>query len=126
MNEENKVNEKNVKLYSILSYIGILWIVGILVKEKDNKTVKFHVGQGMLLTIMSVAISIINRLVIANVFTTTKYIFGVPYTTISGFGLLIEFVLYALVFVLMIIGIINASKEKEEELPVIGQFAFYK
>ena len=76
MNEENKVEQKNVKLYSILSYIGILWIVGVLVKEKDNKTVKFHVGQGMLLTIMSIAISIINRLVIANIFTTTNYILG--------------------------------------------------
>lgn len=126
MNEENKVEQKNVKLYSILSYIGILWIVGVLVKEKDNKTVKFHVGQGMLLTIMSIAISIINRLVIANIFTTTNYILGVPYTTVSGFGVLIESALYLVVFVLMIIGIVNAANGKEEELPVIGQFAFYK
>ena len=126
MNEENKVEQKNVKLYSILSYIGILWIVGVLVKEKHNKTVKFHVGQGMLLTIMSIAISIINRLVIANIFTTTNYILGVPYTTVSGFGVLIESALYLVVFVLMIIGIVNAANGKEEELPVIGQFAFYK
>ncbi len=126
MNEENKVEQKNVKLYSILAYIGILWIAGVIVKEKDNKTVKFHVGQGMLLTIMSVAISIFNNLVISSIFTTTKYVWGVPYTTVSGFGLLIEFALYALVFVLMIIGIMNASNGKEEELPVIGQFAFYK
>lgn len=126
MNDENKVEQKNVKLYSILAYIGILWIVGVLVKEKDNKTVKFHVGQGMLLTIMSIAISIINRLVIANIFTTTNYILGVPYTTVSGFGVLIESALYLVVFVLMIIGIVNAANGKEEELPVIGQFAFYK
>ena len=85
MNEENKVAEKNVKLYSILAYIGILWIVGLLVKEKDNKTVKFHVGQGMLLTILSIAISVINYDVISIVFTTTKYLWGVPYSTVSGF-----------------------------------------
>lgn len=126
MNDENKVEQKNVKLYSILAYIGILWIVGVLVKEKDNKTVKFHVGQGMLLTIMSIAISIINRLVIVNIFTTTKYILGVPYTAVSGLGVLIESALYLAVFVLMVIGIINAANGKEEELPVIGQFAFYK
>lgn len=126
MNEENKVAEKNVKLYSILAYIGILWIVGLLVKEKDNKTVKFHVGQGMLLTILSIAISIVNNVVISNIFTTTKYLWGVPYTTVSGFGMLIESALYIVVFVLMVIGIINAANGKEEELPVIGQYAFYK
>ena len=75
---------------------------------------------------MSIAISIINRLVIANIFTTTNYILGVPYTTVSGFGVLIESALYLVVFVLMIIGIVNAANGKEEELPVIGQFAFYK
>ena len=40
--------------------------------------------------------------------------------------MLIESALYIVVFVLMVIGIINAANGKEEELPVIGQFAFYK
>lgn len=125
---ENNVNStsSNVKLYSILSYIGILWIVGLLVKEKSDKTVRFHVGQGMLLTLLNIVISVINRAIIGNIFSVTEYVLGVPYRTVSGLGLAIEFILSLIPFVLMIIGIVNASKCKEEELPVIGKFAFYK
>ena len=122
---DNQVQNKNIKLYSILSYIGILWIVGMLVKEKNDKTLKFHVGQGILLTCLDLIVGVISG-VISNIFVTTKYILGVPYTTTNGFGLFLEFILYALIVVLAIIGIVNASKDKEEELPVIGQFAFYK
>ncbi len=125
---ENNVNStsSNVKLYSILSYIGILWIVGLLVKEKSDKTVRFHVGQGMLLTLLNIVIGVINRAIIGNIFSVTEYVLGVPYRTVSGLGLAIEFILSLIPFVLMIIGIVNASKCKEEELPVIGKFAFYK
>lgn len=125
---ENNVNStsSNVKLYSILSYIGILWIVGLLVKEKSDKTVRFHVGQGMLLTLLNIVIGVINRAIIGNIFSVTEYVLGVPYRTVSGLGLAIEFIFSLIPFVLMIIGIVNASKCKEEELPVIGKFAFYK
>lgn len=125
--EVQKTSEtKNVKLYSVFAYIGILWIVGLLVKEKDNKTVKFHVGQGMLVTLLNVVISVINNAIISNIFVTTEYIFGVAYKSVSGLGLAIEGVLSLIPLVLMIIGIVNAAKDKEEELPVIGKFAFYK
>ena len=42
----------NTKLFSILAYIGILWLIGLLC-DKDNETVKFHVNQGIWLTILS-------------------------------------------------------------------------
>lgn len=126
-NEVEKTQEsKNIKLYSILSYIGILWIVGLLVKEKDNKTVKFHVGQGMLVTILSFIISVINNVVISNIFVTTDYILGIAYKKVTGLGLAIEGVLSLITLAFMIIGIVNAANNKEDELPVIGKFSFYK
>ena len=42
----------NQILYCVLSYIYVLWIVGLLA-EKDNPTVKFHVNQGIILSAVS-------------------------------------------------------------------------
>lgn len=123
--KSNQTNDKNIKLYSILAYIGILWIVGLLVKEKDNKTLRFHVGQGMLISIIGLIVGVVKSIV-TNVFVTTDYVLGVPYTTVNGFGVLINAALSIVPLVLMIIGIVNAANNKEQELPVVGQFAFYK
>lgn len=130
-NKEKKVvnsNSSNTKIYKILSYIGILWLVGLLVQEKDDKAVRFHVGQGMLITILGVVIGIFNSLVVANVFVTTQIgIWGLAeYKTTSGLGVFIMFVLWLLPSVLAVIGIINAAKDQEKELPIIGKMAFYK
>lgn len=62
MNEENNnvnVNEgskDNTKLYSILAYIGILFLVGLLA-DKENPVVRFHVNQGLVLFIASLILS---------------------------------------------------------------------
>lgn len=122
------------KVYKILSYIGILWLVGLFVKEKNDKSVRFHVGQGIILTIagviIAIAVSIINTVIIANIFTTTVNVFGMPVTTVSGLGVTIMSILDLAVYVFnilfMVLGIVNAAKGKDEELPFIGKFAFYK
>ena len=44
MNEE--YNKVNVKLLSILAYIGPLFLMGKLSVEKDEPHVKFHTHQG--------------------------------------------------------------------------------
>ena len=36
---------ENIKIYKVLSYIGILWLIGLLVDEKNDEKLKFHVGQ---------------------------------------------------------------------------------
>lgn len=122
---ENNVNESNVKLYSVLAYIGLLWIIGVLVKEKDNKTVKFHVGQGIILTILGFAISVVYRIV--NCFVSIGFsTFGYAKIYAPFLSLFILLAMYSVVFILMIIGIINAARGEEKELPIIGQYAFYK
>jgi len=121
----------DTKLYQILSYVGILWIIGLLVPEKEEKDLKFHVGQGIILTIAwtasSFAVSLINSLVIHNIFQTTAY-FG--YSTVSGFGLflygLLSFAVAIAFIILTILGIVNANSGQKKELPIIGKYAFYK
>ena len=110
--KETLANDDN-KVYKILSYIWILWIAGLFVK--NDKSVRFHVGQGMLITILDVAVAIINALV-----------------SLIGLGILaipmslIVTVTWGFSIGAMVFGIVNAAKGKDEEIPIIGKFAFYK
>lgn len=113
----------NRKLYKILAYIPLLFLVGMFVKEKDDKSVKFHVGQGILSTIIVAAIAIINNLVVFNIFTTETW-FGVK--EVSSLGYLISGALYLAGLAFCIIGIVNVAKDEDKELPFVGKYAFYK
>ena len=131
---ENDVNDQS-KVYKILSYIGILWLIGLFVAEKDDKDLKFHVGQGMILTICEVSLGLIvtlfNNLIIGNIFRTVSYsyFYGTTYA-VSGFGMAIQGLLnlacFAIVIIYMVIGIKNAVSNKKNKLPLIGNWAFYK
>ncbi|MDP4119931.1 MAG: hypothetical protein Q8876_02610 [Bacillota bacterium] len=128
----------NSKLYKILSYISILWIIGLVVSpEKNQPSVRFHVGQGIVLTIFSVVlkivVTIINAIVnaiIQGVFITRVGFGYAYYSTPSAFAIcisgLFSFLAWAAVITLAIIGIVNVVNEKDKELPFIGRFAFYK
>ena len=109
--------QKN-KLFHILSYIPLLFLISLFIPEKDNPTVRFHCGQGMLLTIVSAAGSVIPR--------TLRFTIGwIPFA-----GAIITYLFSVVsgifVFVLMIIGIVNAANDKTEPLPLIGNYAFYR
>ena len=85
----------NDKLFAILSYIGILWILGLVVApEKDHAFVKNHVNNGILISIGSCILAIIPFL-----------------------GWALEIVL--IVFVVM--GIIAAAQGQKFTLPVVGE-----
>lgn len=126
----------NSKLFCILSYIGILWLVGLLVNpEKNMPKVRFHVGQGIILTITEVALGIaagILNTIIGFIFRTEATLLGVGlgYYELSGFGSfltgLISFAASAAGIALMVVGIVNVVKGKDQHLPIIGKFAFYK
>lgn len=125
--EKVEQTKTDIKVYNVLSYIAILWLVGLLGPDKDNKKVRFHVGQGILVTLLWFVIIIINNLFIANIFRSTYMVWGVTYTTgISplGYSIMGLFSLIPLSF--SIIGIINALNDNENELPIIGKYAFYK
>ncbi len=100
MEETPKKGQKNI--LAIISYIGILCLVPILMKEKDE-FVKFHAKQGLVLFIAEVATLLISWIPIL--------------------GWFIGFILWIIWLVLSLMGIINAVGGKQVPLPVIGKFA---
>lgn len=112
----NQNDQSNTILFSILSYIGILWLIPLLV-EKNDKVVRFHVNQGIVLFIFdiigSIAVGILSDI----------FVF-IP--VISFLGVVIASLFGILCFVLMIIGIVNAANKSEKPLPIIGKFQILK
>lgn len=112
----NQNDQSNTILFSILSYIGILWLIPLLV-EKNDKVVRFHVNQGIVLFIFdiigSIAVGILSAI----------FVF-IP--VISFLGVVIAYLFGILCFVLMIIGIVNAANKSEKPLPIIGKFQVLK
>ncbi|MBQ8164933.1 MAG: hypothetical protein IJZ94_03870 [Clostridia bacterium] len=94
----------NTKVYSILSYIFILWLVG-LICDKENETVKFHVNQGIWLTIVNVALGVVSG------------IFGI----IPIVGTLVGLLINAVSIVLMVLGIVYAAKDEKKYLPLFDK-----
>jgi uncharacterized membrane protein len=96
----------NSKLVAILAYllVGIVWYF-VDEKMKKDEFAKFHVKQGILLLIASIAIQIVGS--------------AVPF--IGWFVVLPLGNL--LILILCILGIINAATDKKKELPCIGQYS---
>ena len=110
MVKHNKGKEGNEKICAALSYIliGIIWYFADEKMKKDS-FVKFHVKQGIVLIIASIAWSILLNLLFVAMMA-------------SGAWALWNLLSYVpLVFA--IIGIVNAVNHSEKELPVIGKFA---
>ncbi len=93
---------KNIGM-AVLCYLGILIVVPLLTDAKNDAFVKFHIKQGLVLIIASIAVSIIN--------------------VIPVIGQIISIVGGLVVFILWIMGIINAVGGQEKPLPIIGQYA---
>ena len=87
------------KWMAVLAYLGILVLIPLFV-AKESKFARFHVNQGLILLICSVVSAVFSRM---------------------GWGA-IAWILNIVIFVLAIIGIINAVKGEAKELPVIGKF----
>lgn len=99
----NNQTQGNAKLYGILAYIGILWLVGMFVQpEKDDPFVRFHVNQGIILFIAAIIVNIL----------------------VSIWGLFA--ILNIAIVVLFIIGIINVCQGNMKPLPLIGNFVLYR
>ncbi len=105
--------QKN-KVFHILSYIPLLFIISLFIPEKDDPTVKFHCGQGIVLTVFCVLCSVVN--------TVLGFIIGwIPFIGVIICGL-VSLALSIITLALMIFGIYNAAKDKEEQLPIIGKY----
>ena len=85
-----------------LSYLGILWLIPLLTM-KDNTFAKFHVKQGIMLTILWVASTIL--------------------AVIPIIGWLADLVIWVYAIVMMVMGIVNSLNGKYWEMPILGKWA---
>lgn len=90
------------KAISVLSYIGILFLIPMLAK-KDSPYAQFHAKQGLVLFLFAIIVNVI--------------------LVIPFIGWIIGFIGWIFVVVVAIMGIVNALSGKAKELPLIGQFA---
>lgn len=94
------------KVQSILSYIGILWLIAFFVgKDQRNDLSKYHLKQGLGLFITAVVFNI----------AISFIVMIVPSLAVILSALSLIFL------ILMIFGIINAANEVRKPLPVIGK-----
>jgi uncharacterized membrane protein len=112
MSSEKNSGAKEGQACAALSYIlvGIIWYFADE-QMKKNTFVKFHVKQGLVSLIFSVAWSIALSIV------------GSILGLVLFFLWPIMMLLYWVPLIFTILGIINAVNGKEKELPIIGKFA---
>ena len=95
----------NSKVCAILQYffpIGQIWYL-VDDEMKNDKRVKFHLKQSLVLVLTSVALNI--------VFSILPFLYFIAWILQLG------------LFVLWVIGLINAIKDEEKDVPLIGQLA---
>ncbi len=97
--------EGDNKIFNVLSYFGILWLIGLIAKPNEPD-VRFHVNQGIILSIALFAAGLLNIIPILG-----QILFGLV-------GLA--------VFIFAIMGIVSAVKGEQKELPLIGKFKILK
>lgn len=110
------------KAFSALSYIGILWLVGLFV-DRENPNVIFHVNQGIILSIFEFALMFsvgVVKAIIQIVFGFALNGFGLFSWMGRFFGGLLSLAGWCLVVSYIIIGVVHALQGKKEPLPLIG------
>jgi uncharacterized membrane protein len=115
--ENNNSNQApaatNNMAVGILSYLGLLWIVAYIL-HGNGKTAygALHVRQGLGILLIYVAMWV--------VFFILGMVLG---SSLGLVGILsmVSLVIYLGVFVLAIIGIINAAQNKMTPLPIVGE-----
>ncbi|MBQ4118190.1 MAG: hypothetical protein IJD08_04320 [Oscillospiraceae bacterium] len=101
--------ENGNKLLAAISYVWILCIVTILC-AKDDVFARYHANQGLVLLIANIAAAI------------AGFILGfIPFV-----GPIVAWVINIALFVLMILGIVNAATGKMKPLPLIGGIEIIK
>lgn len=113
------------KFMAVLAYLGLLWLIPFFAK-KDSKFAQYHCKQAFTLLLAEVAYSILS-IILCAVIKTPHYIYGIYYGSYTpGWLSVILWLISVPLFILAIIGIINAAGGKAKELPIIGKFKFMK
>ena len=97
------------KVMAVLAYIGILFLVPLLAAP-NSQYARFHTNQGLVRFLFDIVVGIL-----------TAVLAFIPFI-----GLIVSSLLGLGVFVLMILGIVNAATGKANELPLIGKIRIIK
>ena len=110
--DQNEVTQ--YKWQAILAYVPPLFFIA-LCTTNGSKYARFHANQGLLLTIVYAAVSLVVGIMGA--------IFGAIGLGIIGdlFG-----ILELVPVLLMVFGIVKTAKRNSVELPLIGKFRIFK
>lgn len=104
------MEDSSEKIYSILAYFGILWLVPALAGKTPFS--KYHANQGLVLFIVEAVLGIMEVIL---VFIIYKIPFvGGLITGVLGGVIGLIFLVYA------IIGIVNVVNGETKPLPIIG------
>lgn len=97
------------KVISLISYITIIgWIIAFVVgNDKKDSLISYHLKQGFGLFLSGIASSIITLIVSM---------------ISSDLSSIVSSVLGILLFIMFIMGCINAFKEQEKPMPFVGKF----
>lgn len=92
------------KVWAALSYVGILFILPLLVNGGQSRYAKYHANQGFILFLTNIVAGIASAIL----------------GKIPVLGAVLSALLSLASLALMIIGIINAANGKAKQLPLIG------
>ena len=92
------------KVWAALSYVGILFILPLLVNGGQSRYAKYHANQGFILFLSNIVVGIASAIL----------------GKIPVLGAVLSALLSLASLALMIIGIINAANGKAKQLPLIG------
>ncbi len=104
------------KVMAVLAYFSILVLIPLFA-AKDKPFARFHTNQGLILLIAEILWSIVDGII-------GKILGGVP--LLGGLWGVIDALVGIAIFVLAILGIINAAKGRAKELPFLGAFRILK
>jgi uncharacterized membrane protein len=109
----NTEDVRNNKVYGILAYIGILFLVPMLA-AKDSQYARFHANQGFVLFISEVLLNIVGRVIV--------FVIGIgTLGLLTNFAsILVNLIVSAISIVYLVIGILNACSGEPKTLPIIG------
>jgi uncharacterized membrane protein len=113
--EVDAEDAENNKIFGILAYLSILWVVPLVV-AKNSPFAKYHANQGLVLFIVEIALYILIAIL-------TQIFLMIP--GLSFLPMILSLVWLG-VIVLLIIGIVNAAAGKCVPLPIIGKFKLIK
>lgn len=108
--------DSNEKVYGVLGYIGILFLVPLLAGKTEFS--KFHANQGLVLFLADIVLGVLIGI--------TAGVLGLLGVIGVVLGSIVSGALGLVIFVLMIMGIINAANGEMKPLPVIGGIKLIK